>query len=639
MIRFRYSSDGENESEVSVNPGAVRNHIENSKVSESLFLMKFYSLSCEVVSHLLSGKEVDLPMQVTDEQMDIILSRKSSFIIGRSGTGKTTILIMKLFQQEHKFRIVSDGFYEAESSPIRDAEVDDDPEISKQSVLRQLFVTVSPNLCYAVKQNISHLTRCAHTHSFLFLPSISLYGLILTSKINVFDSISSSGSSSAEINLDNTDIISSELNDIPDTFINIPVKYYPLVITFQKCLMMLDGTLGSSFFERFLEAREGSHGNRITSRSFALQRFIRLREVTFDRFSSLYWPHFNSNLTKKLDPSRVFTEIISHIKGGMQAGECSDGKLSFEGYCLLAESRTSTLTKQKREIVYNLFQAYEKMKSERGEFDLGDFVNDIHHRLKNGNYKGDQMDFVYIDEVQDLSMRQISLFKYICQNVDEGFMFAGDTAQTIAKGIDFRFQDIRSLFFKEFLSVKTSGIQEKGLLSEIFQSKQNFRTHAGVLDLAQSVIDILYCYFVHSIDNLEAETSLVSGEAPVLLESCNDENAIVTIFGGSRNGGEIVGFGAEQAILVRDDRARNEVFQYVGKKALVLTILECKGLEFQVSFLSFCHENIIFSDLKLPVAFLMFDCHNYLGCTAVQLFWDITFERPVESYIRIHGKT
>ncbi|GJR62136.1 hypothetical protein Tco_1504298 [Tanacetum coccineum] len=34
-------------------------------------------------------------------------------------------------------------------------------------------------------------------------------------------------------------------------------------------------------------------------------------------------------------------------------------------------------------------------------------------------------------------------------------------------------------------------MREKGLVSEIKQSKQNFRTHAGVLDLAQSVIDII----------------------------------------------------------------------------------------------------------------------------------------------------
>ncbi|GKD78466.1 UvrD-like helicase, ATP-binding domain, P-loop containing nucleoside triphosphate hydrolase, partial [Tanacetum coccineum] len=546
IIRFRYISDCD-QSEVSVNPGNARSYVENSKVSESLLLMKFYSLSRGVVSYLLSGDEVDLPMQVTDEQMDIILSGKSSFIIGRSGTGKTTILTMKLFQHEQKFRIASNGIHEAESSRIRDGEVDD-PEISKLSVLRQLFVTVSPKLCYAVKQNVSHLTS----------------------------------SSSREINLDNTDVIPSVFDDIPDTFINIPVKHYPLVITFQKFLIMLDGTLGRSFFERFLKAREGSNANHISSRSIALQTFIRLRVVTFDKFCSLYWTHFNTNLTKKIDSSRVFTEIISHIKGGMKAWECSDGKLSYEGYCLLAESRSSTLSKEKREIVYTLFVTYEKMKSERGEFDLGDLVNDIHPRLKNGIYEGNQMGLVYIDEVQDLSMRQISLFKFICQNVDEGFMFAGNTAQTITRGIDFRFQDIRSLFYKEFPSTRKSREQHKGLVSKIKQLKENFKTHAGVLDLAQSVIEILYHYYIHSVDKLEPEVSFIFGEANVLLESGDDENAIVNIFGGSGNGSgeDIVGFGAEQVILVRDDQAKTEVCEFYGKNALVLTIVECKGLKF-----------------------------------------------------------
>ena len=160
VIRFRYLSDCEDKSEASVNPGDVRNYVENSKVSESLLLMKFYSLSRGVVSHLLSGKEGDLPMQVTDEQMDIILSGKSLFLIGRSGTGKTTVLTMKLFQNEQKFRIASEGCYEGECSQFRGTEVVDDNQDSKKSVLRQLFVTVSPKLCFAVKQNVSQLTRC-----------------------------------------------------------------------------------------------------------------------------------------------------------------------------------------------------------------------------------------------------------------------------------------------------------------------------------------------------------------------------------------------------------------------------------------------------------------------------------------------
>lgn len=36
---------------------------------------------------------------------------------------------------------------------------------------------------------------------------------------------------------------SAELNDIPDNLSNKPQNNYPLVITFRKFLMMLDGTL------------------------------------------------------------------------------------------------------------------------------------------------------------------------------------------------------------------------------------------------------------------------------------------------------------------------------------------------------------------------------------------------------------
>ena len=237
----------------------------------------------------------------------------------------------------------------------------------------------------------------------------------------------------------------THFKDIPDSFLDIPSTKYPLVITFHKFLMMLDGTLGSSYFERFLGA-ELSHCNTRSSRSVVLETFIRTKEVNYERFCSLYWPHLNSELTKKLDPSRVYTEIISHIKGGSKTGEACQGKLSQEDYVSLSEGQGSTLNRPKRERIYCIFQDYEKMKMEKGEFDLSDLVNDLHSRLGNERFDGEEMDFVYIDEVQDLTMRQISLSKYICRNVEEGFVFTGDTAQTIARGIDFRFEDIRTLF-------------------------------------------------------------------------------------------------------------------------------------------------------------------------------------------------
>lgn len=116
-----------------------------------------------------------------------------------------------------------------------------------------------------------------------------------------------------------------------------------------------------------------------------------------------------------------------------------------------SKQKTSTLTECTQEKIYDICQDYKKTKAQRCEFDLADLMNDLHCRLGNAKFEGDEMDFIYIDEVQDLTMRQIALFKYIWGHVDEGFAFAGDTAETIARGIDFRFDDIISLFYYEFL--------------------------------------------------------------------------------------------------------------------------------------------------------------------------------------------
>ncbi|XP_022776512.1 uncharacterized protein LOC111318117 [Durio zibethinus] len=565
IIRYKTLSQDEREHSSNSSASDGRCYLENSKVSESLLLMKFYSLSSGVVNQLLSdrnGRELELPFEVTDQELDIILFQRSCFILGRSGTGKTTVLTMKLFKKEQLHHLATEGFDEV--NPNTSNEVCREDRImggvgeTEATPLRQLFVTVSPKLCYAVKHHVLQLKRFA-----------------------------SGGNYSEGSALQDEDDIdgAAQFKDIPDSFVDILPKAYPLVVTLQKFLVMLDGTVGSSFFEKFYYARELSNWQ-VGKASVSLRNFIRIREVNYEKFCSTYWPHFNEKLTKKLDSSRVFTEIMSRIKGGLRSGDSCDGRLDEEDYIKLSEGRASTLSRHERQVIYDIFQDYEKMKGEKGEFDMADVVIDLHHRLQNERYEGDIMDFVYIDEVQDLTMRQIALFKHVCKNVSEGFVFCGDTAQTIARGIDFRFEDIRSLFYNEFVlesKCKTNdGKKEKGQISKSFHLSQNFRTHDGVLRLAQSVINLLYHFFPSFVDILCPETSLIYGEAPIWLESEDKDNAAAAIFRNNGNvGGRIVGFGAEQVILVRDDLAKNEILKFVGKQALVLTILECKGLEFQ----------------------------------------------------------
>ncbi|XP_044967800.1 uncharacterized protein LOC123427746 [Hordeum vulgare subsp. vulgare] len=537
--------------------------MENSKVSESFLLMKFYSLSSGVAKHLLTatdGSEIDIPFELTDEEQEIIQFPLTSFILGRSGTGKTTVLTMKLIQKEQRSLIASQGLHlggddlsgldHKNIMPLKDA---------GESFVKQVFITVSPKLCSAIKNHISGLKRFG-TGDVSDQPSI-------LHMHDIMDGL-------------------EEFTEIPDNFCDLPHEHYPLTITYRKFLMMLDGTCRTSFFDAFYGEMKTSF-ERGHSRSRAVQTFIELKEVTYDKFATFYWPRFNADLTKKFAASTVFTEIISHIKGAYQASRPCTGKLGRQDYVMLSDKRFSSLNNEKRDKIYDIFLEYESMKCTAKEFDLSDFVNSLHSSLVSEGYNGDMVDFVYIDEVQDLTMTQIALLKYVCMNIKEGFLFAGDTAQTIARGIDFRFEDIRSLFYTAFLAdteASNRGLKhvKKVHLSDMFQLSQNFRTHCGILRMAQSIMSLLYFFFPSSVDKLNPETGLVYGEAPVLLESDNDENAIMTIFGESKTKhGNLHGFGAEQVILVRDDAAKKQIIDLVGKQALVLTIVECKGLEFQ----------------------------------------------------------
>jgi hypothetical protein len=139
--------------------------LENTKVSESFLLMKFYSLSSGVAKHLLTatdGTEIEIPFELTDEEESIIRFPLTSFILGRSGTGKTTVLTMKLYQIEQQSLIASQGIELSEvdlsaaehknSLPMKDTN-------KGKSFIKQVLITVSPKLCSAIKNQVHRLKR------------------------------------------------------------------------------------------------------------------------------------------------------------------------------------------------------------------------------------------------------------------------------------------------------------------------------------------------------------------------------------------------------------------------------------------------------------------------------------------------
>lgn len=139
--------------------------IDNSRVSEKSLPMKFYSLSNCVANHLLSdrdARELDLPFEVPDQEKEIILCHRSTFVLGRSGSGKTTVLTMKLFQKEYLHRMTMEGLRRVKNNVsirVNRNSVAENSKETRGNVLRQLFVTTSPKLCNAVKQHLSYLRR------------------------------------------------------------------------------------------------------------------------------------------------------------------------------------------------------------------------------------------------------------------------------------------------------------------------------------------------------------------------------------------------------------------------------------------------------------------------------------------------
>ncbi|EFJ34295.1 hypothetical protein SELMODRAFT_438696 [Selaginella moellendorffii] len=578
---------------------------ENSSVSESLLLMKFYSLSTGIARQLLTatdGSQIDPPFEVTDQESQVVKFPWSSFVVGRSGTGKTTVITMKLLNREQQFRL-SHGLAEGESPG--------------QTVVRQALITVSSKLCAAIKFHLQRTRRSLQRNNAVNKDDMyEREGLMLDEE--------------AEEKL---------FSDIPDSFVDISPQALPLVITYRKFLTMLDGSVPRPFIARrdmetaqgtFIRVEDCDDSDRFDTNDDidisyeapkTSQRIQRRKEVDFDCFAASYWPHLNSSFTKMFDASVVFTEIMSSIKGRPESLRSHKGRLSRNDYVYMS---SYTLDQSQRENIYELFLQYEKLKSQRDEYDILDHVRYLYRQIEGGEPLGPKFQFIYVDEVQDLTLAQISLLKFVSDNVAEGFVFAGDTAQTIAKGVNFRFEDIRSLFYKEFLEIDDrrqitkDGKLRKQALCNIHQLTQNFRTHKGIVDLADSIMQLLLFFFPETVDKLEPERSLICGEKPVVVKSDENYNLITCLFDRSGRFGRESDFGAEQSNFGSKWRT---LYTYLDETSLVNCC--CQGYP---KFEKRLH-NILCNELK----------QLYVAITrSKQRLWiydeDFTFQQPMLDY-------
>lgn len=85
--------------------------------------------------------------------------------------------------------------------------------------------------------------------------------------------------------------------------------------------------------------------------------------------------------------------------------------------------------------------------------------------------------------MQDLPHAVIYLFS---KTATYGVFYSGDTAQTIAKGVGFRFCDLKSLFEERQFDNSLNLAKPK-----VKHLTVNFRSHNNILQLANSIVSCL----------------------------------------------------------------------------------------------------------------------------------------------------
>lgn len=265
--------------------------------------------------------------------------------------------------------------------------------------------------------------------------------------------------------------------------------------------------------------------------------------------------------------------IQTFLKGSIEAFQAPDHVLQKDYFIsgTLGKNRCR-LSSDHCEQVYNIFLDYQNYLNSGGLWDGCDRVVDLLTRIERTkridpqSYGKIRKSKVYVDEVQDYTQVECLLFFYI--GGPGGLFLAGDPAQSVVEGTDFRFEDIRSVGHFVAGRDRRDLIPQKPKIVNV-----NFRSHSGVLNTAAAVLDLLFTHFPSSAKQLERDHGLFQGPRPGVCYNIGSEKLSKVIR--DKLHGVVV--------LTHDDSAAR--WKRALDYPLVYGIREAKGLEFKSVFI------------------------------------------------------
>lgn len=305
---------------------------ESLDLHNAIITGKFYTLTQTVLDGILtSGSSAEFPFDVAHDEVEIIRQESSaSFILGRSGTGKTTCLAFKLLSSYIGSRANIEGGLSPDAKPVR-----------------QIFITRSEILAGKLNGYIRRLINC---------------------QLGRFESDDIENAGLEVLKEKDDDGEARDLWSLTD-------EDFPLVCTFDKLLTMVETSIkkgGRKFWDQTtIQSPSVSSGSGLTARV--------PREVDAQTFIDHYWSKFPASVKKNIQVDLVFSEIMGIIKGSTSALPGRSLKALTRDDYLKKSCRVAPLftSETERQQVYAIYEAYEKLKAENRDWDGVDRTREV----------------------------------------------------------------------------------------------------------------------------------------------------------------------------------------------------------------------------------------------------------------------
>ncbi|CAK59284.1 unnamed protein product (macronuclear) [Paramecium tetraurelia] len=544
------------------------------------------------------------------EQFEAIAKQGDTILIGRSGTGKTTISLLKLFITDAIFMLRQNLDLVQESNSKINLQYTD--QLSTGIQLKTLFLTSSPLLAQQIKQKYDNLVKnvqqTLREKNKVQKFSEQLKENLDESTVQILDVLEEEEENASQFQIEDEEENEEDIDQYEKEMGQFQtlsdIKQFPAFLTIRKLLFLIDSQLNNPFFKNKEQIHRSAQWHNeyfgvlslnqsVTNNNFQEQlnsevndldskeviyHNNNLKEVTLECFKDFFWPKIIQDIGTadrqyftKLDPTLIWSDIINIIKGQENSFKNPNFHLireDYQNYYL----RLRCDQDGNRQKVFNAFLIYEKLKSKYGYYDILDLINHINFQQVYCHDNIEYMHYIILDELQDVPKALLILLNRMTQ---VQLFLAGDNAQNIVKGVGIKFQDIVNCLEKE-ISLKSSiNLPQTSLI----QLSYNFRSTNQILQLGNTIVNALELFFPKYLDFLQKEKSNKQGPKPIVIQSIQTQDLLNYLFKEYQNKQSNVEFGSNSVIIVKDQESKLKI-PIELQNLIILTIYEAKGLEF-----------------------------------------------------------